>query len=158
MKPAVLSIVGKKGSGKSEVLENLISHFKDEGWKMGAIKQMAKVGLEIDQPGKDTYRYRKSGAETVILSGQRQLAIFSDIDEETPLEELLHFFEGYDLVFLEGYLLDSIMKIEVVEEYGEGDLLTKGMPNVLVIHSSKHPLRPLVSLVESWLAGARAYA
>ncbi len=134
MRPIFLSVVGRKGSGKSQVIENLISFLKERGYRIGLIKHLAKAGMEIDQPGKDTYRYRQCGAQTVVLSGQTRLAVFSEIAEETPLEKLWLFFEGYDLVLLEGYFLESILKIEV--HRGElGDPLTQKMENVLAIVS-----------------------
>lgn len=135
MKPALLSVVGRKGCGKSEVIGRLISNLKERGFRMGLIKHPAKPGMEIDQQGKDTYRYRKCGVETVVLSGQTQLAVFSDVVEELPLEKLLLFFEGYDLVLLEGYFLESIVKIEVHREE-RGEPLTQKMENVLAIVSN----------------------
>lgn len=152
MKPALLSVVGKKGSGKSRVIESLISLLKGRGRRIGLIKHLSKPGVEIDAPEKETSRYRKSGAETVVLSGQNQRAIFSDLTEETPLETLLSFFEGYDLVLLEGYFLDSVVKVEVHrEELGEP--LTRNMKNVLAVLSddSTDQIENLASWVEGWM-------
>ena len=111
--PVLFSILGKKGAGKSEVLENLILRLSEKGLRVGVVKRLARPDLEIDEPGKDTYRYRMQGAETVILSGRRRLAIFKDLQEETPLEELLSHYKDFDLVFLEGYELGGIQKIEI---------------------------------------------
>ena len=113
---ALLSVVGRKGSGKSEVLEQLISILKGRGYRIGVIKHLARDDVEIDEPGKDTFRYRARGAETVVLSGRKRLALFSNLDGEIPLEALLKFFPDFDLVFLEGYFLDEIPKIEVHKE------------------------------------------
>lgn len=111
--PVLVSLVGRKGSGKSEVLEKLIRIFSQRGFRIGVIKHLARDDFEIDEPGKDTYRYRTQGAGTVILSGRRRLAIFSNLQEEIPLNRLLTFFEDFDLVFLEGYYLEGIPRIEV---------------------------------------------
>ncbi len=161
MKPSLLSIVGRKGSGKSQVIENLITDFKARGLRIGLIKHLAKPGIEIEQPGKDTYRYRQCGAETVVLSGQSQFAVFSDVKQETPLEKILLHFEGYDLVLLEGYFLESIMKIEV-HRAEAGNLLTRKMENVLAIvsdaetsssavHFAPAQISCLASWVEEWI-------
>jgi len=161
VKPPLLSIVGRKGAGKSQVIENLISDLKARGLRIGLIKHLAKPGIEIDQPGKDTYRYRKCGAETVVLSGRNQLAFFSDIAEETPLEKIILFFEGYDLVLLEGYLLEPVMKIEVYRAEA-GDLLTQKMEHVLAIVSDVRTVSPashfapdqsasMASWIEDWI-------
>lgn len=134
MKPVLLSFVGRKGSGKAQVIENLITALKGRGHRIGLIKHLAKPGVEIDLPGKDTYRYRQCGAGTVILSGRTQLAVFSDLSEEIPLEKLLTLFENCGVVFLEGYFLDSVMKVEV-HRGALGNPLTLGMENVLAVLS-----------------------
>ncbi len=161
MKPALLSVVGRKGCGKSKVIEILIADFKMRGYRIGLIKHLAKAGAEIDQPGKDTYRYRKCGAETVVLSGQIQMALFSDVAQEMPLEKILLFFEGCDLVLLEGYYLESVVKVEV-HRTGMGNFLTQGMDNVLAVvsdsvtsslamHFAHEQIAGLASRVEAWI-------
>lgn len=109
----LISIIGKKGSGKSEVLEALISRLAGKGYRIGVLKRLAKDNVEIDEPGKNTYRYRAQGAGTVVLAGRKRMALFSNLSEEPALENLLAFFPGFDLVFLEGYSRDGILKIEV---------------------------------------------
>ena len=111
--PVLFSVLGKKGAGKSEVLECLIRSLTQKGFRVGVIKRLARPDLEIDEPGKDTYRYRMQGASTVILSGRRRLAVFKNLQEETPLEELLLHYEGFHFVFLEGYELEGAQKIEI---------------------------------------------
>lgn len=134
--PVLISMVGRKGSGKSEVLETLISLLTQRGFRVGVIKHLGREDIEIDEPGKDTYRYRSQGAKTVILSGRKRLALFSSLDEEMPLEGLLSFFGDFDLVFLEGYLQDEFPKIEVHrKELGER-LLTERVQNVLAVVSN----------------------
>ncbi len=133
--PAVISIVGRKGSGKAEVLEALIVLLTSRGFRIGVLKQLARQDLEIDEPGKDTFRYRMSGAEKVILAGKKRLAVFANLTEEIPFEELLLLFRDFDLVFLEGYLQDKLLKIEVhKKELGEF-LLTERVKSVVAICS-----------------------
>ena len=132
-----LSWVGKKGSGKSEVLEKLIALLSQRGFEIGVIKHLAREDVEIDEPGKDTYRYRSQGARTVVLSGRKRLALFSNLSGEIPMEELLSFFRDFDLVFLEGYFQDEFPKIEVHrKELGER-LLTERVKNVLAVVSNQ---------------------
>ncbi len=102
----LLPVIGRKGSGKSQVLETLIALLNQREYRIGVIKHLAKEGVEIDDPEKDTFRYRLRGAETVMLAGSKRLALFSNLEKETPLEKLLIWFEDYDLVLLDGYFLD----------------------------------------------------
>lgn len=111
--PITLSIIGRRGSGKSQALEILIASLKAKGLRIGVIKHLAQEDMEIDEPQKDTYRYRQHGAETVILAGKKRMAVFSNLTEEISLEKLLGSFAGYDLVFLDGWFVDSIPMIEV---------------------------------------------
>lgn len=133
--PAVISIVGRKGSGKAEVLEALIVLLTSRGFRIGVLKQLARQDLEIDEPGKDTFRYRISGAEKVILAGKKRLAIFENLTEQVPFEELLLSFKGFDLVFLEGYIQDEFLKIEVHKKELGDFLLTERVKNVVAICS-----------------------
>ena len=159
MKQALLSIVGRKGAGKSEVLGALIVFLKEKGARVGVMKHLAREDFEIDQPGKDTYRYRKQGAETVMLLGEKRRAIFSDLPFETNWEENLKYFEGFDLVFLEGYFLKRIPTVEVYKQELGGPLLT-GMENAFAIcsdtptripapHFSRGQLEQLAFLIQS---------
>lgn len=139
--PALLSIVGRKGSGKSEVLETLISLLTPRGFRVGVIKHLARDDFEIDDPAKDTYRYRARGAQTVVLAGRRRLALFSNLEAEVPLENLLASFSNFDLVFLEGYFHDEIPKIEIHKKALGDLLLTEKVRNIFAICSDSSPHR-----------------
>lgn len=133
----LLSIIGRKGSGKSEILERLIALLSQRGFRIGVIKHLARDDSEIDEPGKDTYRYRSQGAERVVLAGRKRLALFSNLREKIPLDQLLTFFEDFDLIFLEGYFQEEFPKIEVHrKELGER-LLTERVQNVMAVVSNE---------------------
>lgn len=118
--PKILSVIGRKGSGKSQALEEIIAFLSQKGHRVGVIKRLAKDDMEIDQPGKDTFRYRIRGAETVMLLGRKRLAVFSDLSREIPLETLLLSFKDFDLVFLEDYILEHVPALEIYrKESGE---------------------------------------
>ena len=139
--PAIISIVGKKGSGKSEALEVLITLLTSRGFQVGVLKHIAREDIEIDEPGTDTFRYRMSGAQKVILAGKKRLAVFANLTEETPLKELLFLFKGFDLVFLEGYIQNDFPKIEIHKERLGDFLLTERVKNVVAV-CSDGPERP----------------
>lgn len=161
MMPVVLSVIGRKGSGKSQVLETLIAVLKSKGFRIGVIKHLAKDDAEIEQPGKDTSRYRAEGAETVLLAGKNQLAFFSNLSSEIPAERLLCLFQDYDLVFLDGYFDAPFPKLEISRQ-DLGGLLSSRMDNVFAVcsdhravehvpHFSLTQLVSLVSLIEEKL-------
>ena len=158
----LLSVVGKKGSGKSEILEKLIAILSQRGFRIGVMKHLARDDFEIDEPGKDTYRYRARGAETVILAGRKRLAVFSNLRAEMTLEQILNFFQDFDLVFLEGYFLDEVPKLEVHKKESGELLLTEKVKNRFAIlsngdagnglpHFSFDQLNRLVAFIEEKL-------
>lgn len=141
--PVLISIVGRKGSGKSAVLEALISLLARRGFRVGVIKHMARDDFEVDDPSKDTYQYRTNGAETVVLAGRKRLALFSNLEAEVPLENLLEFFLKFDLVFLEGYFSEEVPKIEVHKKVLGDLILTERVENIFAICSDSPPTRDL---------------
>ena len=112
MKPVVLSVIGRKGAGRSQALAGLIEILTRRGFNTGVIKHMAREDFEVDLPGKDTFEYRARGAEKVILSGPKRMAIFANLQKEVPVFELVNEFQGYDLVLVEGYFANELPKIE----------------------------------------------
>ena len=113
MTPQVVSIVGKKNSGKTTLIEKLIPELKDRGYRVGTIKHDTH-GFEIDHEGKDTWRHKLAGALTVVISSPHKLSLIKDVDQETRLDEIIEaYFEGLDIVITEGYKKASKPKIEV---------------------------------------------
>lgn len=130
---AFVSIVGRKGSGKSKVIEGLIACLSQRGLRVGVLKRLAREDVEIDDPGTDTYRYRHGGARAVVLAGRRRLALFQNLEQEQSLAELSSFFGGFDLVLLEGYTPDEVPKIEVYRKAPGDLLLSDSLENMLAV-------------------------
>ena len=64
--PAI-AVVGRHNSGKTTLIEKLIAALVERGHDVGSIKHHSHLGIEVDYPGKDSYRHRAAGAgETVI--------------------------------------------------------------------------------------------
>jgi molybdopterin-guanine dinucleotide biosynthesis protein MobB len=68
--------------------------------------------VEIDQPGRDSFRHRAAGAVEVALVGGRRYAIMREQDEPT-LAEVLARLPPADLILIEGYEREPHPKIEV---------------------------------------------
>lgn len=102
-KPICLSIVGKKGVGRSDFIKNIAMYLSNKDYKVGVVKHLAREDIEIDQPGKDTYKYRMGGANKVILSGKKRCAIYENRESFYAVKELLSHFQNYDYVIFENY-------------------------------------------------------
>ena len=111
--PPVVSIVSKKNSGKTTLLEKLIPELCRRGYQVGTIKHDVH-GFDIDREGKDSWRHKQAGASTVVISSTRKIAMVKDVAEEYRLEDIVsQFFGDRDLVLTEGYKRGDMPKIEV---------------------------------------------
>jgi len=89
---------GKSDSGKTTLIEKLIAEIKSRCYRVGVIKHTAH-GFDMDQPGKDSWRHQKAGADTVLLAAPDSLAMIKK-QASAPLDDLLTYFEGMDLVLV----------------------------------------------------------
>jgi molybdopterin-guanine dinucleotide biosynthesis protein B len=109
--PPVLSIVGKSESGKTTLIENLIPELKKRGYRIGVVKH-AHHGFEIDREGKDSYRHKQAGADSVMIVSPGTIAMIKRVSTQR-LEDLIPFFGDVDLLITEGFKRDPAPKIEV---------------------------------------------
>jgi len=100
----IIAVFGKKGSGKTALIERLIKDLTNRGYKVSAIKHAGY--LEIDKEGKDTWRYMKAGANAI--AGITNNKVYLNINAENGLEYLRwvinEFVKISDVVITEGFL------------------------------------------------------
>ena len=109
--PPIISIVGTSGSGKTTLIEKLVPELKNRGYRIGTIKH-SHHNPDIDQKGKDSWRHREAGAETVILASSHTISMVKEQACDS-LNELEQYFRDMHLVITEGYKRESRPKIEV---------------------------------------------
>jgi len=107
----IISIVGRSESGKTTLIEKLIPEIKKRGYRVGTIKH-AHHGFDIDKEGKDSWRHKAAGAETVLVSSPGKIAMLKDKRNDT-LNDLKRYFDDMDIVITEGYKRENTPKIEV---------------------------------------------
>lgn len=113
MATQIICIVGKKKSGKTTFIEKLIKELQTLGISVGTVKHDAH-SFEMDHEGKDTWRHRQAGAETVVISSPKQVAVIKSVEKEMWLEEVVEeFFSDRQLAIAEGYFRSDHPKIEV---------------------------------------------
>jgi len=110
----VISIVGHSGSGKTTLVEKLIHELSCRGLRVATIKH-AHHKVELDTPGKDSYRYKDAGAMMSMLLTRDALQLVTDAKEQREPEQLAKRFLGEaDLVLAEGFSSGATKKIEVL--------------------------------------------
>ena len=119
----IVSIVGKSQSGKTVLMEQLIAEFKRRGYKVAALKH-SRGGMEIDHPGKDSWRYAQAGSDAVLISSPDKLAFIKSVGHDLSIDEILPIVgPEFDLVLVEGFKKSKTPKIEVHRKELGDDLL-----------------------------------
>ena len=119
----IVSIVGKSQSGKTVLMEQLIAEFKRKGYKVAALKH-SRGRMEIDHPGKDSWRFTQAGSDAVFVSSPGKLAFIKSLDHELNIEEIMTIVGSeFDLVLVEGFRKSKTPKIEVHRKELGDDLL-----------------------------------
>ena len=120
----VINVVSECSNvGKTTLIEGLIKELKLKGYSVGTIKHDAHE-FEIDKKGKDTYRHRMAGADTIIISSKKRMAMIKELEDEIPLEKLIAMMEDKDFIIVEGYKKSSLRKIEVFREGISKNIIT----------------------------------
>jgi molybdopterin-guanine dinucleotide biosynthesis adapter protein len=114
MKSTVISIVGHSGAGKTTLVEKLIRELCARGVKVATIKH-AHHKVELDTPGKDSFRYKDTGAVMSMLLTRDALQLVADAKIEREPKQLAQRFLGEaELVLAEGFSHAPGAKIEVL--------------------------------------------
>ena len=110
----LVTIIGKSGSGKTTVLEKLIVELKNRNYKLATIKHHSHRGFEIDQPGKDSWRFAQAGSDHVIIASPDKIASYRKVERELSLDEIVEGVSGVDIILVEGYKQAEKPSLEVV--------------------------------------------
>lgn len=112
MKVPIISIVGKSNSGKTVLVEKLIKELKKRGYRIGIIKH-AHHGFNLDKKGKDSWRHKEAGADTVVVVSPGMLTMVKDHEDES-IDAHTKYFMDMDLVITEGFKRERKPKIEIL--------------------------------------------
>lgn len=132
----VFGVTGWKNAGKTTLVERLVAEFVRRGWRVSTVKH-AHHDVDIDQPGRDSFRHRVAGASEVALVGGLRYAIMRE-QAEPSLAEVLARLAPADLILIEGYKREAHPKIEV--RAGEAQSLAAADPNVVAIAADTQPI------------------
>jgi len=131
----VISIVGKSNTGKTTFIERMIPEFVHRGYRIAIIKHGAH-GFDIDHEGKDTWRYRKAGAHTTLISSPRKVALIEDVEKDHDIEELREkYIRDVDIIIIEGYKGNPYPKIKIFRKEISNKLPSAGDDSLMAVVS-----------------------
>jgi molybdopterin-guanine dinucleotide biosynthesis protein MobB len=104
------------------------------GLRVGYLKH-AHAGFEIDQPGKDSYRMRRTGMLQTIVIGGGQVAVIDDAEADPSLEGTISRYvrTDLDLLVIEGFKRSPVPKVEVARAAVSRDLLCLDDPDLIAV-------------------------
>jgi molybdopterin-guanine dinucleotide biosynthesis protein MobB len=119
----VVSIVGKSDSGKTTLVEGLIRELTALGYRVASVKHHVHE-VDVDQPGKDSWRHGKAGAVTTMISSPTQFVCVRKVDRERTIEELVEAAGDVDILITEGFKRAGDVRIEVARRARSDELIT----------------------------------
>jgi len=121
--PALVTIIGKSGCGKTTLLEKLVVEFKRRGLKVATVKHHSHRGFEIDQPGKDSWRFAQAGSDHVVIAAPDKIAAYRKVERELSLDEIAAEIVDVDLILVEGYQQAGKPSLEIVRAKNSRELI-----------------------------------
>jgi len=133
----IVSFVGKSDSGKTTLLEKLLPELTRRGYRIATVKHDTH-GFEVDREGKDSWRHKRAGAHTVVISSPQKVALIRDVERDLTLEELREkLIQDVDLIISEGYKKDVQPKIEIFRKEVHKELLCRVEDHLMAIVSNQ---------------------
>ncbi|TVR84916.1 MAG: molybdopterin-guanine dinucleotide biosynthesis protein B [Rhodospirillales bacterium] len=132
----VFGIAGWSGSGKTTLMVRLLPRLIGLGLTVSTLKHTHER-VDLDRPGKDTFRHREAGATDVMLVSASRWTLMHELRgrPEPPLAEMLRHMTPVDLVLVEGFKHLGHDKLEVHRPVLGMPLLCRGDPAIVAVAS-----------------------
>ena len=110
----------------------------------------AHHGFDLDQPGKDSFMHRASGATEVIISSERRWAVLHELrgEREWDLPALLSKATPVDLILVEGFKREPFPKLEVYRQANGKPLLHPDDPHIVAIAADAPPVEAKLPVID----------
>ena len=133
-----VALVGFSNCGKTTLICKLVSLATERGFRVAAVKHSHKM-LEVDQSGKDTWRFRQAGARSVALAAPGLLQVVYGSGEDPAGETVLAALpRDADFILVEGYKHGPLPKI-IFAPAGNPEAALPSFPNAIA-YLSEHAL------------------
>lgn len=129
----IYGVIGWKNAGKTGLMERLVAEIVGRGLTVSTVKHVHH-DVDLDEPGKDTFRHRQAGASEVVLASAHRFALMREHRGPEPeLTQVLARLAPVDLVLVEGYKRDAHRKVEVWRAETGHPLIQPGDPLVRAV-------------------------
>ena len=145
----ILGFCAYSGTGKTTLLLRLIPLLKGRGLHLALLKH-AHHSFDIDEPGKDSHKLRKAGADQVLIASRQRMAMIKEwpaSSREPGLGDLLPCLDtrGLDFILVEGFKHEPIPKIELYRPALHHPMIHADDPYVIAL-ATDAPFTPARSL------------
>lgn len=124
MIPVFSVIASRSNVGKTTALCNIIRELKSRGYRVATIKHDVH-GFDIDHPGKDTWLHAQAGADIVVISSAKKMAIIEKVEDEYSLDEVISKIKNVDIIITEGYKTEDKPKVEILRREISTEIFSK---------------------------------
>ncbi|HQR35976.1 MAG TPA: molybdopterin-guanine dinucleotide biosynthesis protein B [Blastocatellia bacterium] len=112
----IVTVVGYSDSGKTRCIVELISILTRKGYRVASAKH-CHDGFTLDTEGKDTWKQKRAGAVTTLMSSRTSIGVIADNHDDLSLEQLCRqYVQNVDIVLAEGYSWEKHPKILVTSK------------------------------------------
>ena len=142
----VFGVSGHSGSGKTTLIEAMLPELSTLGVRTSVIKH-THHDFPVEPPGKDSARFRASGAYEVMVCSAHRYAIVRELNgtDVPTLDEQLARLAPCDLVLVEGYHDYPIPRMEVFRHAVGRDPRCLADPHLVALASDESlPFKPEV--------------
>ncbi|MCA9490455.1 MAG: molybdopterin-guanine dinucleotide biosynthesis protein B [Myxococcales bacterium] len=146
----LLGVVGESDSGKTTLIEGLVGRLVARGRVVHAVKR-THHDVDVDRPGKDSWRHRKAGASVVALVTPTRVCVVHELGEQPQptLIEVCRSLGPCDVVLVEGWRDGDHPRLEVAEGQVTPRVGRDGGP------WSRDDLDAIADFVDAWVEDDR---
>ena len=145
----IFGLVGWSGSGKTTLMVSLLPELVRRGISVSTVKH-THHSVDVDKPGKDSYRHRHAGATEVVLLSSSGWAVMHPLRgaPEPTTEELMSRLTPVDLLLVEGFKKHPHDKLEVHRPALGKPLLCPDDPSIVAVASDTPLDRPEITILD----------
>jgi molybdopterin-guanine dinucleotide biosynthesis protein MobB len=113
--PFIVSVAGLKKSGKTTVVEALLSELRRRGKRVSSIKKMEHAALYLDPEGTDTRRHAEAGADVVVAMLGAETVRFERVTAPISIQSIAPLFpRNTDFLVSEGIAERALPQLVIV--------------------------------------------